>query len=142
MSVTIASSGVGDSIGRSPTTFDIEADLAEVISGKLAITLSPRSSRDSSAAKRTIRALPALPHGPAIHGRHAGPNGALPRVLSGRRSSGTDYALAHAALAEAYVIQVVHGTQPREEGLRIAKSSNARALELDPDLAEAHTVKG
>jgi serine/threonine-protein kinase len=52
------------------------------------------------------------------------------------------YALAHAALAEAYVIQAVHGVQEREEGVRLAKASAARALDLDPHLAEGHTVRG
>jgi serine/threonine-protein kinase len=123
--------------------FDIEADLAEVISGKLAITLSPE---EQSRLKRRQTDDPEA-YRLYLMGRQfmVGTPDQMSRSLEYFRQAierAPDYALAHAALAEAYVIQVVHGTQPREEGLRIAKSSNARALELDPELAEAHTVKG
>lgn len=123
--------------------FDIESDLTEIISGKLAITLS---LEEQSRLKRRRTDDPQA-YRLYLMGRQfmVGTPDQMARSLEYFRQAierAPDYSLAHAALAEAYVIQVVHGTQPREEGLRIAKSSNARALELDPDLAEAHTVKG
>jgi Tfp pilus assembly protein PilF len=49
------------------------------------------------------------------------------------------YAMAYAGLADAYHIQWIYGTgTPRESYLR-AKPAADKALELDPQLAEAHT---
>jgi Tfp pilus assembly protein PilF len=53
-----------------------------------------------------------------------------------------DYALAHAGLAEAYTRQAFLRAIGREEPLRKARAAVNRALELDPDLAEAHTALG
>ena len=53
-----------------------------------------------------------------------------------------DYALAHAGLAEVYTRQAFLRGSGREEPLRKARAAVARALELDPDLAEAHTALG
>ena len=123
--------------------FDIETDLAEVISGKLAITLSPE---EESRLKRRHTDDPQA-YQLYLMGRQfmVGTPDQMARSLDYFRQAierEPGYALAHAALAEAYVIQVVHGVQPREDGLRIAKASTARALEFDPHLAEAHTVQG
>ncbi len=52
------------------------------------------------------------------------------------------YALAHAGLAEAYTRQAGLRASGREEPLRMARAAVNRALELDPDLAEAHTALG
>jgi eukaryotic-like serine/threonine-protein kinase len=53
-----------------------------------------------------------------------------------------EYALAHAGLAEAYTRQAFLRASGREEPLRMARAAVNRALELDPDLAEAHTALG
>jgi len=53
-----------------------------------------------------------------------------------------EYALAHAGLAEAYTRQAHLRASGREEPLRMARAAVNRALELDPDLAEAHTALG
>ena len=53
-----------------------------------------------------------------------------------------EYALAHAGLAEAYTRQSFLRASGREEPLRKARAAVNRALELDPDLAEAHTALG
>ena len=52
------------------------------------------------------------------------------------------YALAHAGLAEAYTRQAFLRAIEREEPLRKARAAVDHALELDPDLAEAHTALG
>ena len=54
------------------------------------------------------------------------------------------YALAYASMAYAYTdIGVgVAGSLPPDEAFRLAKDTVARALELDPELAEAHAVLG
>jgi len=53
-----------------------------------------------------------------------------------------DYALAHAGLAEAYTRQAHLRAMDRGEVLGKARAAVNRALELDPDLAEAHTALG
>jgi TolB-like protein/Tfp pilus assembly protein PilF len=53
-----------------------------------------------------------------------------------------DYALAHAGLAEAYTRQAFLRAGDRKEALAKARPAVARALELDPNLAEAHSVLG
>jgi serine/threonine-protein kinase len=65
-------------------------------------------------------------------------------VESFRQSIARDpsYALAHAGLATAYAIQAYLRGMDREEVLDEARAAVERALELDPDLAEAHAARG
>ena len=53
-----------------------------------------------------------------------------------------DYAMAYAGLAEAYTLQAYLRAIDRTEGVGKARAAVTRALELDPDLAEAHTALG
>lgn len=53
-----------------------------------------------------------------------------------------EYALAHAGLAEAWTRQAFLRGSGREEPLQKAREAVERALELDPDLAEAHSALG
>ena len=53
-----------------------------------------------------------------------------------------DYALVHAALADVYLNQAFHGTREGGEALEKARASVAKALEIDPDLGEAHALAG
>jgi len=53
-----------------------------------------------------------------------------------------EYALAHAGLAEVYTRQAFLRASSRTEALGKARAAATRALELDPDLAEAHTALG
>ena len=52
------------------------------------------------------------------------------------------YALAHAGLAEVYTRQAYLRASGRTEALGKARTAAIRALELDPNLAEAHTALG
>jgi len=52
------------------------------------------------------------------------------------------YAMAYAGLAEAYTTQAYLRAVDRTEALGKARAAVTRALELDPDLAEAHTALG
>jgi TolB-like protein/class 3 adenylate cyclase len=54
----------------------------------------------------------------------------------------TDYALAHAGLADAYLIQVEWGWLSRSEGYPKTKEQALKALEIEPNLAEAHATLG
>jgi TolB-like protein len=53
-----------------------------------------------------------------------------------------DYALAFAGLADAYNTLVFWDWLPGEEGILKAKKYALKAIEIDPDLAEAHAVVG
>ncbi|MGD0754446.1 MAG: hypothetical protein ABR927_05225 [Bacteroidales bacterium] len=53
-----------------------------------------------------------------------------------------DYALAYSGLADAYFIQAYWGWIPWNEGVAKSKESVLRALDIDKNLAEAHTVFG
>ena len=53
-----------------------------------------------------------------------------------------DYAMAHAGLATAYTRQAYLRAASRSESVGKARAAVTRALELDPDLAEAHTALG
>jgi len=48
-------------------------------------------------------------------------------------------ALPYSGLADAYAVQVDYGLVSPAEGMPLAKSAATRAVELDPDLAEAYT---
>ena len=52
------------------------------------------------------------------------------------------YAMAHAGLAEAYTMQAYLRALDRAGAVGKARAAVTRALELDPDLAEAHTALG
>jgi TolB-like protein len=52
------------------------------------------------------------------------------------------YALAYAGLADAYYILAWYGWLPKSEGYGKAKEFALRALEIDKNLAEAHTTLG
>jgi len=51
-----------------------------------------------------------------------------------------DYALAHVALAESYVVLSGHNMAPALEALEKARSEATKALQLDETVGEAHTV--
>ncbi|WP_206996118.1 winged helix-turn-helix domain-containing protein [Trinickia mobilis] len=52
------------------------------------------------------------------------------------------YALGYAGLSNYYGATVVHGFVPPEEGWPVARAMAERALELEPDLPEAHHAMG
>ena len=53
-----------------------------------------------------------------------------------------DFAMAYAGLAEVYTRQAYLRASDRTEAVEKARAAVTRALELDPDLAEAHTALG
>ncbi len=53
-----------------------------------------------------------------------------------------EYALAHAGLADAYLILMWRVYLPNDKGLPMAKEHALKALEIDPNLGEAHATLG
>jgi TolB-like protein/DNA-binding winged helix-turn-helix (wHTH) protein/Flp pilus assembly protein TadD len=52
------------------------------------------------------------------------------------------YALAHSGLATSYIVIGIHGPQSPDEVMPKAQQAIRKALELDPDLTEAHVASG
>ncbi len=52
-----------------------------------------------------------------------------------------DFALAHAGLADAYVLIGIWGLEPSHSAFGAARKAAERAIELDDNLAEAHTCR-
>lgn len=52
------------------------------------------------------------------------------------------YALAYAGIADNYHLMAIQGRMNKTEGVKLALEMAEKALEIDPDLAEAHTVFG
>jgi TolB-like protein len=57
-------------------------------------------------------------------------------------SEDPDYSLAYAGLADTFYVQATFGWFPLEEGLSRAKENAVRALDIDKELAEAHSILG
>jgi serine/threonine protein kinase/tetratricopeptide (TPR) repeat protein len=53
-----------------------------------------------------------------------------------------EYALAHAGLADALLVQGIYGSRPAADVMPIARAAADRALGIDPSLGEAHTTLG
>jgi DNA-binding winged helix-turn-helix (wHTH) protein/tetratricopeptide (TPR) repeat protein len=53
-----------------------------------------------------------------------------------------NYALAYAGLADSYLMLINYGAMSSKEGFPLAKAATMKALEIDPDLGEAHASLG
>lgn len=53
-----------------------------------------------------------------------------------------DYALAYAGLADSYLMLMTYGAMSSREGFPLTKAATLKALEIDPDLGEAHASLG
>jgi DNA-binding winged helix-turn-helix (wHTH) protein/tetratricopeptide (TPR) repeat protein len=53
-----------------------------------------------------------------------------------------NYALAYAGLADSYLMLIDYGGMSSGEGFPLAKTATVKALEIDPDLGEAHASLG
>ena len=126
--------------------FAIQTDVALQIAAALEAKLSPEE-------QRRIRKKPTddvEAYQLFLQGRHCvlrwtqqGMDQGL-KYLEEALARDPDYALAHATMAKAYIDMAigVAGSVPSEEAFRLAKAAVARALELDPNLAEAHATLG
>jgi TolB-like protein/Tfp pilus assembly protein PilF len=123
--------------------FDIEEDLAAAISGKLEIALSRdeaqvlkrRHTHDPQAFQLYLKGREFVVGTPEQMKKAS-------EYLEQAVRRAPDFALAHAGLAEAAIIQAAHGVRPQEDARREATAALKRAFEIDPRLAEAHTTMG
>ena len=61
------------------------------------------------------------------------------RLFESAIAADPNSALAHTGLADAYTLLVDYGLMSPAEGMPLAKAAASRAVELDPELAEAYT---
>ncbi|MDX1642890.1 MAG: tetratricopeptide repeat protein, partial [Thermoanaerobaculia bacterium] len=117
----------------------IQAEVARAIARQIEVALTPEEMARLD-TERTVdpEALDAYLEGRALWQRW-GPyiEQSIPHFLRAIEID-PDYALAHAGLADAYLV-LAHFARPAHEAMPLAKQSALRALELDPYLAEAHT---
>lgn len=117
------------------------------ISDQLASSLAPEVNRSKSPAVHLTddtEAYQSYLIGLHLWTRRTREN--LPKAISHLEQAVTrdpNFALAHAILADCYYLsfQDEYALAPPNEALSRADLSASRALELDPNLAEAHTVK-
>ncbi len=124
--------------------FAVQEEIARDIAGNLRLRLSPRD--DAGLSKRYTSSVDAYRNymqGRAYAQRRT-PAGFQTAIGLYQQAIAQDgrYALAYAGLADAYLLLTARGFLPIVEGRRKAREAAATALELDPDLAEAHAAAG
>lgn len=134
----------GDRFERSLSeVLDIEENIVTTITDKLRLKLSPEDrSNMARNHPRDPKAYDLYMKGHyLLYGTSEEMNKGL-NFLQQAVEQDPDYALAYAAIAEAYSIQAWLTTKTRQEALPKAKAALKRAFELDENLAEAHTAAG
>lgn len=125
--------------------FSIQQEISEAVAATLRATLSPEErARVEATPTRDLRAYRLFKEG-----RH----NLYQREVESLRQARAQFAeavrldpgfaAAYAGLAESIVLLWNnHADLPQEEAIAAAEESLGRALELDPDLADAHAVRG
>jgi TolB-like protein/Tfp pilus assembly protein PilF len=130
--------------GRLSEALGLQTRVAEAIAREIRLALSPRETE--RLARRTEvdpAAQEAYLRGRALWRTRSleAMRRALPYLEEAVAADST-FALAWSGLADAYTMGANYGALdlPRDEAYRRAEESAVRALELDPDLAEAHAA--
>jgi TolB-like protein/Tfp pilus assembly protein PilF len=120
----------------------LQAELAREVASQIRVRLVPRGN----APKAEMRPVNPEAYEAYLKGRHFWNRKTEKGLL---RSLGffsqcielePEYAIAHAGMADAYILLGIHGFRPASEVYPRAESLAKRALELDESLAEAHTA--
>jgi len=122
--------------------FDVQEEIAKVIFAKLRVKLSP--SEEKKLAKRNTENPEAYEL--YLRARHAGARMTRQELLKAldfsRQAIEVDssFALAHAWIAWVYISLQLFGFLPANEAVYNARSAAIKALQIDPDLSEAHAA--
>ena len=121
--------------------FEVQDDIARAIASRLKAQLEPEATLVKPPTT-DLRAYDLY-----LRGRHfweqRGPG--LVKALQcfeAALARDPDYALAHAGVADVYNLLAFYGVMPSREAIPKAQAAANRALEIDPDLAEAHCALG
>jgi eukaryotic-like serine/threonine-protein kinase len=120
--------------------FAVQDEIAAAIAAKLQVTFDkPAAATRERATPEQVEAYETYIRGRAVLVRRLN---LLDAVASFERVIALDprHARAHASLADAYRLIGQFGLMPQDESMSMAKSSVARALEIDPGLAEALSI--
>jgi serine/threonine-protein kinase len=122
----------------------LQSELAETVARAIAVQLSP--GEETQLAKREI--VNAEAHLEYLKARHAMSAGLIQSVDNAKRYAlkaidiDPNYALAWCALADSITWSAIRGlVSPAEAAAEATRAVN-KALDLDPDLADAHASKG
>jgi TolB-like protein/Tfp pilus assembly protein PilF len=124
--------------------FDIQSDIAQRIAGELKTALTPEVKEQIEKSQtKNPEAYNLYLQGRFFWSKRT-EEGLKKSVeyFEKALAADPDYALAYAGLADAYFIQAWWGWVPWVEGNAQAKEFALRALDIDKNLAEAHTVLG
>lgn len=121
----------------------VETEMANTITEKLSLELSGAAAKQVATRPTTQPAA----YRAYLRGKHflEGTAADMDRALEMFREAAEadpDFALAHAAIGDAYLLRSLHGTIHPDEALREASRAVARAKEIDPDLPQVRMVAG
>jgi adenylate cyclase len=124
--------------------FSVESDIAKAIADTLQAKLTG-SEKQMMAAQPTsnTEAYELYHKGRSLWEKRSGDN--IPQAIAFYEKAimrDPNYALAYAGLADAYVLLPFYTSAPRRDATAKARAAALKALQLDPNLAEAHCALG
>lgn len=125
--------------------FAVQDSIAGRVSAALALRLSPtEKQRISRRPTNDTAAYDLYLNGRYYWNRRSSPDDLRRAIEFYARAVARDpqFALAYSGLADALAVQGVFGVRPPADIYPRAMQAAERALELDPDLAEAHATRG
>jgi len=121
--------------------FDLQEEITEAVATTLQLQLDKKpGERLLTGTTGNLAAYELF-----LKGRKEWSDGSTPesvRLFKESLKLDPNFALAHGALAEAYVVLALEGTMPASEAFALAKASAQRALELDDHVVQAYTALG
>jgi len=124
--------------------FEIQTEIARAISGALAATLTPEDqARIAVEPTLSLEAYDLYSRARYLQNLRT-VESRLQAIELYRQAIAVDpdFALAYAGLAGTYVALLVRGSLPRDEAVAQARPAAERALQLNPELPEAHAAHG
>src|SRR5438874_1917115 len=124
--------------------FAVESDIAKTIADTLQAKLTGSEKQMMASQPTSDTTAYELYHkGRSLWAKRSGDN--IPKAIPFYEQAiarDPNYALAYAGLADAYVLLPSYTSASQRDAYPKAKAAALKALELDPDLAEAHTAMG
>src|SRR5947209_7809215 len=124
--------------------FAVESDIAKTIADALQAKLTGSEKQMMTAQSTSNTEAYELYHkGRSLWGKRTGDN--IPQAIGFYQQAiarDPNYALAYAGLSSAYILAPFYSGADRRESGSKAKEAALKALQLDPNLAEAHTALG
>ena len=124
--------------------FAVQSDIAKTVADTLQAKLTG-SEKQMMAAQPTsnTEAYELYHKGRSLWEKRSGDN--IPKAIAFYEQAiarDPNYALAYAGLADAYILLPFYTSAPRRDATAKAREAALKALQLDPNLSEAHTALG